>query len=273
MPGAGGARPGVGVGAADGVLCRSGDPGGGEQVLVLDHRLGDAPLDHRRDALLVELALVADGAGDESGRPLQLRLLGGGVPEQEEEVGVEGDPVPAAQIAVRPEGVEPAVDALGGVVLLQCRVQHPAGAAGSEEGGHLRLGLSPFVGGQQRRAPGEEPFAAGFQCGQRHPREAVLLGEGRHGGPFLTVIQFCSLDSGRGELCCHLFGDLRCHLFMVAPSLAVYVTPVEWGTGRFRGGGPSASPAAGRPVRRGPRRRCGRAGRGRRAGGCGPRCR
>ena len=111
VPRAGRARPRVGVGAADGVLLRAGDPGGGEQELVLHHRLRRAALHDRRDELLVELPLVVDGAGDEAGRPLDLDSLRRGVPEEEEEVGVERDPVAAAQVAVRPEGVEPAVHA------------------------------------------------------------------------------------------------------------------------------------------------------------------
>ena len=102
------------------------------------------------------------------------------------------DPVAAAEVAVRPEGVEPAVHALGGVVLLQRRVQDAAGAAGPEEGRDLGLGLGPFLGGEQRCAPGEEPLAARFERGQRHAWQAGLPGEGGADRCFLADVQFGS---------------------------------------------------------------------------------
>lgn len=128
VPGVGRTRPGVAVGGADGVLLGARDTGGGEEEPVLHHRLGHAALHHGRKEFAVELPLVVQGARDEPGRALGLGQAG--VLEQEEEVGVERDPVPAAQVAVRPEGVEPAVHAVRGVVLLQGRVQRPAGPVG-----------------------------------------------------------------------------------------------------------------------------------------------
>src|SRR6185369_3177918 len=105
----------------DGVLLRAGDPGGREQEPVLHHRLWLAPPYQRRDALRVEPDLVVERGGDEARRASDLRATvrrravrrrggrwGHGVPEQEEVVRVQRDPVPPAEIAGGPELVEPA---------------------------------------------------------------------------------------------------------------------------------------------------------------------
>ncbi len=92
---------------------------------------GCSSLDGWREELLVDQELIVDGRGDEPRRPLHLSLVG--VLEEEEEVRVERDAVAAAQVPVRPERVEPAVHAVGSVVLLERGVELSSGTAGAQE--------------------------------------------------------------------------------------------------------------------------------------------
>jgi hypothetical protein len=130
---------------------------------------------HRRQRLRVELPLVPQRRRDQARGTVHLRLAG--VLEQEEEVGVQRDPVAPAEIPVRPERVQPAVHAGLGVVGRQRRLQHPRRAVRPQEVLDRRPRPRQLLGGQQRPAPLQEPRAARLQRRQRHPRQRVLVVE------------------------------------------------------------------------------------------------
>ena len=177
-------RPCLAVRRARGVQHLARDTRRGEEELVLHHGLRLPAHDHRRDQFVVQLELVVDRGRDQFGRAFDLAERG--PLEQEEEVGVQRDPVPAAEVAVRPERVQPAEHACRLVVRLKCFLQFVGRAVRSQEVRDGRLGSREFVRGQQRRAPLQEPPAAVLQRGQRHPGQALVVAE-RAGGPLRSA--------------------------------------------------------------------------------------
>ena len=171
---AGGPGPGVGVGRAGGVLPVAGDARGGEQVLVLLHGHRHALAGGRGQRAGVDAVLVVERAEDQPGGPGGLVLLGGVVArgEEEEEVRVEGDAVPAAEVAGLPEVVEPAVGVRRGGVVLQGGLQDRARPAHQLVDG--LPGPCHLLAVEQRGAPLEELGGAVLQRGHGDAGQAVL---------------------------------------------------------------------------------------------------
>lgn len=202
VPGRRGTRRVRAVRCADGVLFGAGDPGGGEQESLLCHGQRLSAQGDRRDLLVVEPQLVVHGSCDEPGRPLHLFLvLVFGVVKQEEEVGVERDPVAATEVAVGPEVVQPAVHSRLFVVPLQGRLQRVGRAVLRQERRHRRFGLLPLGVREQRCRPLEESLAALGEAGYRHPGKVRLVAErtfaDRHGHPRVSVRSIVSMGRER----------------------------------------------------------------------------
>ena len=180
------AGPGVGVGRAGGVLAVAGDAGRGEQVLVLLHRHRRALAGGRRERLGVDPVLVVERPQHEPRGARGLVRLGGvgAVGEEEEEVGVERDPVAPPEVARLPEVVEPGVGRRLGVERLERGLEHGAGSVGAQQLVDRRTRLRPLVVVDQRVAPLEELRGAVGQGRHRDPGQVVLGVEGPgHAGP------------------------------------------------------------------------------------------